>query len=415
MKYKKWYRLDNAAKFYAAVKNTSTPRVFRYSAVLTEEIDRQVLQRALEQTVEVFKNFNVNLKKGLFWYYLEESNQIEEVKEEHLPVCHKLYQSSEHLLYRVTYYRRKISLEVSHILSDGRGSVEFFKLLLANYIKLRYSLSLDVAKENKSAQEKSENSFDKYYQKNGKTKKEKKKKQPVYRYKGRKYHQQTRFLECHMNVKEVLALAHQYQTTLTGLLIAVLIQSFQDELKSSDMEKYIKIEIPVDLRSYFKSYSSMNYFGMTAVAYQFRSREDTLEEILSKVNTQLKENLEKEKILERVNKMMALEKNWFCKIAPVVIKDLVLRSANEMTLQKSTTSLSNIGVIQLDPQLCEYVESASVLTSTDNFQFTICTIKEDLCIGISTRYVENEVIKNFCRFFSLQHKIPMKIDMSGVE
>ena len=71
----------------------------------------------------------------------------------------------------------------------------------------------DINKNNKSIQEKTEDSFNKYYQK---TKIIKTKKQPLYIYKGKKYSNQTRFLECHMDVKLVLDLAHKYNTTLTN-------------------------------------------------------------------------------------------------------------------------------------------------------------------------------------------------------
>ena len=130
MKTKKWYKLDNIGKFYASIKNTKTPKVFRYSAVLKEDIDKEILQDALNKTIEIFTNFNVNLKRGLFWYYLDETNKKNIVTEENLPICFKIYNNSDDFLYRVSYFKRKINLEMSHILSDGKGGIEFLKLLI---------------------------------------------------------------------------------------------------------------------------------------------------------------------------------------------------------------------------------------------------------------------------------------------
>ena len=272
MKIKTWYKLDNVGKFYASIKNTKIPKVFRYSAILVDDIDENILQEALNNTTEVFTNFNVNLKRGLFWYYLDETSKINKVLKENLPVCFKLYNNSDDFLYRVSYYKRKINFEVSHIISDGRGSVEFFKLLLTNYVNIKYNLNIDTSINNSSALEKTEDSFTKYYQKVKKTKKEK---QIPYIYNAKKYKNQTRFMECNINVKDVLKIAHQYNTTLTGILVSILIFSFKDELKLSDMGKYIKIDIPVDLRNYFKSSSSMNFFGLTTISYKFTSKEDS--------------------------------------------------------------------------------------------------------------------------------------------
>ncbi len=408
MRIRKWYKLDNVGKFYSSIRNNKIPKVFRYSAILKENINEDILQNALNKTMEVFTNFNVNLKRGLFWYYLDETNKINKVTKENLPICFKLYSNSDDFLYRVSYYKRKINFEISHILSDGRGSIEFFKLLITNYVKEKYNLDIDTTKDNKSALEKSEDSFTKYYQK---TKMTKKNKMKPYIYKGKKFNNQTLFMECHLDIKEVLALAHKYDTTLTGLLVSVLIYSFKDELKLSDMNKYIKIDIPVDLRNYFKSSSSMNFFGLTSISYKFNSKEDKLKDIINAVNKELKENLKKEKLIKRVNLMVSFEKNWLLKIVPIFIKDFVLTIADKISSQASTTCLSNIGIIKLEKEVEDKIESITALTSTDTFQFTVCTLKNDLCIGISSNYINNDIIKNFCRYFA-SNDIKVKIDVS---
>jgi len=90
------------------------------------------------------------LKKGFFWYYLDETRKKCKITKENLPVCFKIYNNSDDFLYRISYYQKKINFEVSHILSDGRGSIEFFKLLLTNYISIKYNLNLSSIENNKS-------------------------------------------------------------------------------------------------------------------------------------------------------------------------------------------------------------------------------------------------------------------------
>ena len=410
----KWYKLDNVGHFYSSLTNTKQPKVFRYSAVIKDDIDKEILQHALNKTVEVFPNFNVNLRKGFFWYYLDHTSKINKVTEENLPICFKLYKNSEDFLYRVSYFKRRINFEISHILSDGRGSVEFFKLLVTNYVNEKYKLKVDTTKNNKSELEKTEDSFTKYYQKLKSNKEDKQEKQKPYLYKGKKFNNQTLFMECHMDAKKVIDLAHKYDTTLTALLTAILIFSFKDEMKLSDMDKYVKIDVPVDLRGYFKSSSSMNFFGVTTISYKFNSKEDTLEDILKEVNEQLKENLKKENLIKRVNMMVSFEKNWLCKIAPFFIKDIVLHVADRIADRMGTTCLSNLGVIKLDKEIEDKIDSISVLTSTTCFQVTSCTLKNDLCIGISSNYIHNDVIKTFLRYFS-SNNIDVKVDVSEVE
>lgn len=406
---RKWYKLDNVGTFYSLTENTKVPKVFRYSAILFDDIEEELLQEALNKTVISFPNFNVNLKKGFYWYYLEESTKKNRVSLENLPICFKLYNNSDDFLYRVSFYKKKINLEISHILSDGRGSVEFFKLLITNYISLKYGIDGKYINNN-SELEKSEDSFSKYYKKFKFPKKDNIK---IYNYRGRKMRGQTRFFGCHLDLKKILKLSHEYDTTLTIFLVSVLIYSFKSKLKVSEYNKYIKIDIPVDLRPYFKSTTSMNFFGLTSVIYKFGDNDDTLEDIISSVGRQFSKNITAEKLSERANLMVSFEKNWFCRLVPIAIKEPILNFIDKLTTNRSSSCVSNVGIIKLDKKVEEYVKSISVITSTTSFQFTVCSFKNDLCIGISSNYMNNDIIKDFCRYFS-NNGIDTYIDVSEV-
>ena len=70
----KWYQLDNAAKIIPSTARGGNTRVFRITCELKEEVDPQILQNALDQTIIDFPHFNCVLRKGLFWYYLDARN-----------------------------------------------------------------------------------------------------------------------------------------------------------------------------------------------------------------------------------------------------------------------------------------------------------------------------------------------------
>ena len=46
-------------------------RVFRFYCELREAVDEEILQKALEETMEKYPLFQAVLRKGLFWFYLE--------------------------------------------------------------------------------------------------------------------------------------------------------------------------------------------------------------------------------------------------------------------------------------------------------------------------------------------------------
>ena len=407
---RKWYKLDNIGILYASTAKKNSPNVFRYSAEIKGKVEEDILQKALNNSLEIFPNFNVNLKKGFFWYYLQETNKKPKVTIENLPICYNIYTNEDDFLFRVSYYKSKINFEVSHILSDGRGSIEFFKILVSNYIKLKYKIKDFHIITKSSRLEKIEDSFYKYYQKKNYKSNNKLK---VYNYKGKKMKNQTLFMECHLNTNKVLSLAHKYNTTLTSILVSILIYSFKDELSISDLNKTIKIEIPVDLRTYFNSQSSRNFFALAHIFYKYNSKEDKLEDIIYKVDKQFKEKITINEISKRTNQMVSFEKNLFCRFVPIAIKNIVLSRIYIKSTKMSTTCLSNIGKIEFDNRISEYIESINILTSTNKFQFTICSYKDNLSIGISSKYKYNNIIKNFCQFFP-KNNIELKINVSEV-
>ena len=121
-----YHKLDNIGTFYASTSSKPNPDIFRFTAIMSDSVDKTSLNKALRDTIKQYPSFNSSLKMGFFWYYLAEQEDIPEAEEERLPVCNRLDLYADDVLYRLNYYRNRINLEVSHILSDGRGTLEFF-------------------------------------------------------------------------------------------------------------------------------------------------------------------------------------------------------------------------------------------------------------------------------------------------
>ncbi|MGN1129274.1 MAG: MFS transporter, partial [Candidatus Flemingiibacterium sp.] len=133
-----WDTLDNAAKLVPAVSDTRGSNVFRVSAVLFEEIDPELLQKALERALEVFPAFAVRLRRGLFWYYLDANRETPRVTKESDYPCAPIGKGRDKgFLFRVTYYGKRINLEMFHALSDGMGAAQFLHVIVCYYFNLR--------------------------------------------------------------------------------------------------------------------------------------------------------------------------------------------------------------------------------------------------------------------------------------
>ena len=137
----RWYELDNAAKIVPPTTKGSDTRVFRISCELKEEVDGEILQRALDKTVPDFPYFACVLRRGLFWYYLDSSSIRAVVQPENKPACAPIYQDGRRkLLYRVNYHRRRINLEMFHVLTDGTGAIAFLKTIVCRYLQIRHDI-----------------------------------------------------------------------------------------------------------------------------------------------------------------------------------------------------------------------------------------------------------------------------------
>ncbi len=78
-----------------------------------------------------FGLFNVRLRMGVFWNYFEENGKkAPKVHEENTFPCRFIRPNKNHsYLFRVTYYKNRINLEVFHVLTDGMGGINFLREL----------------------------------------------------------------------------------------------------------------------------------------------------------------------------------------------------------------------------------------------------------------------------------------------
>ena len=161
-------RLDNAAKIYPAAKRRNWNNFFRLSATLTEPVDTEVLRRALDVTVRRFPSIAVRLRRGMFWYYLEQIPHSPAIQEEKsCPLAHAPFYEVRQCAFRVLVYHERIAVEFFHALTDGTGALVFLKSLLAEYLSQKYGLVIPAEKgvlgrlEEPSAEE-VEDSFARY-------------------------------------------------------------------------------------------------------------------------------------------------------------------------------------------------------------------------------------------------------------
>ena len=128
----RWVRLDNAAKIYPAARRKNWSNVYRQSVTLTEVVDNLILKSALEVTVKRFPSIAARLRRGLFWYYLQQVDSAPDIMEEYsYPLVYMSGAELRTCAFRVITYRNRIAVEFFHSLTDGTGALVFLKNLVA--------------------------------------------------------------------------------------------------------------------------------------------------------------------------------------------------------------------------------------------------------------------------------------------
>jgi hypothetical protein len=393
MENKNWYPVNNVSFLYATLKNKKRQNVFRFSCELIDNIDRDYLQIALRETLKVYPNYHLCIKTGFFNYYFESSPLPVQIVQETQPICHKLMYNDQDLLYEVSYYNNRINFEVSHILVDAGDATKFFKLLVSNYVKYFYDkqytitssgvglqkMYLETAQLDKSVAELTNN------YKN------------VYKYNNSKYTNATSFFEIHTNIQELVDAANSYGVELPTFLLSIIIKSMLMEYTAYDLNKRVKIELPVDLRTFSESNASQNCFDIFYIDYVPSGDKFDFRDIISMVDLQLKAREDNTSGVVANHSNVSFQKFISAKKTPLFIKKMGVGIIYKNVSKRRSAIYSNAGTLIFDENVEQYIKSVSLLSSTSDLRFTLISNKNDLCIGVSSVYRNNAIVKNFVK------------------
>ena len=415
--YSNWRKLDNAALAFPLVTGENDTRVFRFYCQLKEEVDSDILQQALDRTMEKYPLFQAVLRKGLFWFYLEHSHIRALVKPETEPPCSRLYiPDKKSLLFQVSYYKERINFEVFHALTDGTGAMHFLQELVQNYLILAHPKENfpEIGRDKKTGRGNiEEDSFSQYYSSDIPKNREKKK--AAVKLKGEKLvHSDMHISQVVLSVKEVHQKARSYGVSITVLLTAVMLCSIREEIPKNQQKRPVTLMIPVNLRNYFPSQSMTNFFGWIEVGYTF-SDTTTFEEVLADVKRQFEQELEKDKIAMHMNDYVRIEKNIFVRAVPLEIKKYFLMIGANLGSRSITAVYSNIGIIRLPEEYREYIRHFGIFASTNSLQMCSCSYGDEMVLGFTSKIPDDSIQRNFRRMLS-EEEIPhreLKNDFPG--
>ena len=359
----RWLRLDNAAKIFPSTRNQRWSNVYRISFSMRDDIDVAVMQSALDVTVRRFPSIAARIRRGTFWYYLQQLEQAPTIREEvSYPLARMSRSEARRCALRVIVYQNRIAVEFFHSLTDGSGGMIFLKTLIAEYLEQKYAAQIPFSqgvldRVQQPSKEELEDSFQKY----AGPVKGKRREKDAWRLSGTPEYDGFVNLTCfELSAQCVREKAKTYGVSVTTYLCAMLMYALQnmqkEQVPNVSRRKPIKVHIPVNLRNLFPSQSVRNFFLFTTPQLETRLGEYTFEEICSLVNHWMGLDITPRKMAMMVAGNVSSERVLLVRLMPLFIKTLILKLVYFATGErKSCVSLSNMGNVPVPDEMKPYI------------------------------------------------------------
>lgn len=388
-----WLRLDNSAKIYPLLMSDTNQNMFRLNAELYEDIKPDILLSALIAVMPRFPMLTMTLKKGLFWYYLEENHEIPEVYAEPPIMLDTLNQDDYHgYNFRIMYYGMRISADFYHILCDGGGGVEFFSCLIYHYLRLsgkpmdeHCPYIADISQISPPSE--SEDSFAANYVKT-----------PVrdldlnalkgelaYSMEGDYFRRGKEAFTILLDSQKVAEKAKSLNCSVTEYLGAQLMLACKDCMTDTAVKKdNFSLFLPVNIRKFYGS-KSMRNFSMFARANMDMTQDNvTISDCINNIHAALIIGTDKTEIDNKINSTVLPEHILPMRIAPLWLKRLIFKIGNIIFGKaKKSASLSNMGILRI-PTLEPYVKYLTFQMNTNKLVRLNVTVGSfNNCMAIS--------------------------------
>ena len=416
----RWFKLDNAAKVFPSISNKRRPNVFRIAFELTEEIDPSILQKALNNTIDRFKSLKVKLKKGVFWFYFDDNNEKMNIFEEDPFICKRINRKeNKGYLFRVFYYKNRITVEIFHALTDGAGGLELLKAICYNYLVLKgYDLDSEnlILTDVESTYEEFQDSYLKNYDNRVKSAPRDVR---ALKLKGTLYEDSwLSLIVGSADLEKTKEVAKSFNATITEFLCACLIKAAMKTSYMFDSKKLpFQMLIPVNLRKVFPSKTLRNFSLVISSGCRI-DNELGFEEILKIVQEDFAFGLRKEYLHAQIVANVILEKNIFMRITPLILKAIALKIGYKAWGDSiNSLTISNLGKVDLPKSMEPYIEKAvftNGASSTIPVNCGVVSHKNSLVISFSSAIIERDFQREFFRILT-NYGIDIVIESNELE
>lgn len=394
-----WLKLDNAAKIFPGQNSNTWSSSFRICYELKEKVDPELLQQALIDIMPRFSCYDVRIRYGFFWFYLEKNNNTPEVRPDiKNPLYRVKFKENGKFLFKVFYHGNRIAVDMYHVLSDGHGGAIFLSTLVAQYLRLKgYDIPsggfvLDINEQTRAGE--LEDSFVKNATSKAKYKRAEK---FCYHATGTKMPWHTVNITTGIiPFDELHRIAKEKGVTITEFLSALMLDILcKKQAREEKKQKEVCIQVPIDLRRTFDSETLRNFTICLRVKVDPNKGEYTFDELLEQAKYQMKLQRDKKELNMMITANMGIERNILVRALPLVVKNLGVGVSFAFTAEQTNSCLlTNLGPVTIPDEMRMYTEKVIFVPppgKVNAARIGVSTINNNLCITFANTYVESDV------------------------
>ncbi|MDA3938781.1 MAG: hypothetical protein PF693_05665 [Spirochaetia bacterium] len=362
--------VDNAAQIFVSINSKKETTMSRIALSLKQPIDKNQLNEALKRIIKVFPFFQVYLKKQFFNYIFERTEDLPIIENDTKWTNRYINFNENKFPFRIKVHDNSIALELSHILSDGYGTLSFLLSLTAEYLRIsNYDIGESVLIKkpgDDTTDEEWECAFRNIFPKKGPALKMN---PPAYIPKAEmisvdKYYS-TRII---MNLDEVRKKARKGNATLNVYMAAIYAFVLQDmflEDIADGKEKSklpIRLQIPVNLRKDYPTRSLRNFSYLYSPSFNITNGAYSFQELIENISMDIRHERHSESIKNQISRNLRAESNLLFRILPRAVKQLLFRVFYHLFARSQYSGvLTNMGDIKLPPQMEEAIVSFDII------------------------------------------------------
>ena len=403
-----WYELDAFAKTYSSIISEGRTTCFRLSALFSENIDLEILKNVVISLEKKYPFYNSELKKGIFWNYLQQKKTHFIIEEEKTYPCTDIQKDNP---LRIIYFNNKLSIEIAHFLTDGKGAALFFQDLIEEYLEKKYFLEniekdkkdnlIDKTEKKKEIEIEKINkiiNFGKKINKNEKDFENKKSEKNFFEKtrellgndSGLKNSQKNEYVDLYekymrkvskettiksafhlpmkilekgqyhittgeIDVESLKEESKKYGTTIGKYLLSVYFKILLD--RYSQAKNPIVIGVPVDLRKIFEETTYRNFFINITPSMDASLGAYSLSEIITYLDNYFALKITKKEFYKSIYKAMNPIQNIIIKSVPYLIKRMFFPFIFDYYGERGyTTGFSNLGIFKVNKKYEKYLK-----------------------------------------------------------